>query len=202
MERYEPKHIFRWIDAFIAETTNPHHLAILRNYRRHGIFEVTGNWQWILTPEMTVDHPHYRINLGGDTLVLDGREAVGDFYEGLKQTGLMSTFGPIREQFLVGDWGLASHGLWGHQIPGAVAIEQGHTVDDPDAFYNVTVLQATVWHYTPDAKLIGEHIFEDTGSRTIEKLDPADVLTPAEAMEPIEKLLADELEREPLPIAR
>lgn len=200
MDRYDPKHIFRWIDAFIAQTTDPHHLAILKNYRRHGLFEVSGNWEWILTPEMTVEHPHYRINLGGDTLVLDGRQAVGEFYEGLKQTGLMSTFGPIREQFMVADWGLASHGLWGHQIPGSVAIEQGHEVDDPDAFYNVTVLQATIWHYTEDAKLIGEHIFEDPGSRKLEKLDPADVMTPEEAMAPILELLEEELAREPLPV--
>lgn len=201
MDRYDPKHIFKWIDAFIAQTTNPHHLAILRNYRRHGLFEVTGNWEWILTPEMTVEHPHYRVNLGGETLVLDGKDAVGEFYEGLKASGLMSTFGPIREQFMVADWGLASHGLWGHQIPGSVAIEQGHDVDDPDAFYSVTVLQATIWHYTPDAKLIGEHIFEDPGSRKIEKLDPADVLTPEEAMEPILKLLDEELAANPLQVA-
>ena len=29
----------------IAQTTNARHLAILRNYRRHAILEVTGNWQ-------------------------------------------------------------------------------------------------------------------------------------------------------------
>jgi hypothetical protein len=201
MERYDPHKWGSWIDDLMAQTTNPHHLAILKNYRRHGIFEVTGNWEWILAPDMTVDHPHYRFNVGGETQVLDGRDAVAELYDGLKQAGMMSTFGPIREEIMVADWGVAMHGLWGQQLRGTVALEQGFEIDDPDAFYNVNSWFAQIWRYNEDAKLIGEHVFEDIGSREIEKLDPADVMTAEEGMAPFLERLEEELAANPLPVA-
>jgi hypothetical protein len=192
-EMYDPGNLTRGIDAMIAQTTNARHLAILRNYRRHAILEVTGNWEQILTPEMTVTHPHYRITERGQTLVLDGIEQVSAFYATIAESGLAPLFGPIRERFMVGDWGLSSHGLWGHQLPGPVAVEQGIEVDDPDAFYYLTHWYASVWLYDEHCKLIGEHIFEDTGSRQSWKMDPADVISLDEAYARVQPYLDEEL---------
>ena len=192
-EMYDPRNLTRGIDAAIAATTDPRHLAILRNYRRHAILEVTGNWQRILTPEMTVAHPHYRITERGQTLVLDGIEAVSGFYAMIAESGLAPLFGPIAERFMVSDWGVSTHGLWGHQLPGPIAAEHGIEVDDPEAFYYLTHWNATVWLYDEDCKLLGEHIFEDTGSRQSWKMDPADVLSLEEAYARVQPYLDEEL---------
>jgi hypothetical protein len=37
------------------------------------------------------------------------------------------------------------------------------------------------WPYTQDGRLIGEHIYEASGSRRIYKMDPADVISPEQA---------------------
>ncbi|WP_405541191.1 hypothetical protein [Streptomyces phaeochromogenes] len=42
---------------------------------------------------------------------------------------------------------------------------------------------ASFWPYDADCRLIDEHIYEDTGSRRIEKTDPADVITTEKARE-------------------
>jgi hypothetical protein len=193
MEMYDPRNLTTGIDAFIAQVDNPRHLAILKNYRRHAIFEVSGNWELILTPEMTVDHPHYRITERGQTLVLDGRDAVAAFYQQVKESGLAPLFGPIHERFMISDWGLSSHGLWGHQLPGSVAAAQGEDVDDPESYYYLTKWYATVWLYNEDCKLIGEHIFEDTGSRQLQKMNPSDVIPVEEAYARVQPLLDEEL---------
>jgi hypothetical protein len=192
---YDPRNLTKAVDELIAETTDPRHLAILRNYRRHAILEVTGNWQQILTPDMTIAHPHYRLTERGQTLVLDGAEAVAGFYAMLASTGLAPLFGPIEERFMISDWGLSSHGLWGHQLPAAAAVEQGIEVDDPDAFYYLTHWYSTVWLYNEDCKLIGEHIFEDTGSREWWKMEPSDVMALEEAYALVQPLLDEELAR-------
>jgi hypothetical protein len=194
-DMYDPRNLTKGIDEAIAKTTDPRHLAILRNYRRHAIFEVTGNWKQILTPEMTVAHPHYRITERGQTLVLDGVDQVSGFYAMIAESGLAPLFGPISERFMVSDWGVSSHGLWGHQLPAAAAVEQGIDADDPDGFYYLTHWYSTVWLYDGDCKLLGEHIFEDTGTREWWKMDPADVITLEDAYARVQPFLDEELAR-------
>jgi len=40
---------------------------------------------------------------------------------------------------------------------------------------------ASFWPYSQDCRLIGEHVYEDTGSRVVHKLEPDQVVTPAQA---------------------
>ncbi|WP_157951499.1 hypothetical protein [Rhodococcus opacus] len=42
-ERYHPKFLTAGIDEALAKTTDPLHVKILKNFRRHYILEVTGN---------------------------------------------------------------------------------------------------------------------------------------------------------------
>src|ERR1044072_4284160 len=111
--KYHPSMAAAGIDKLLEPTTNPHHRAILENRRLHGLLEVTGNWEQILTPQMTVDHPHY-VHCDGDRVhVYDGRDAVAGFYRTLIDAGIAATLGPIDVQVMVSDWGLGMHGLWG-----------------------------------------------------------------------------------------
>jgi len=177
---FDVRNMTRTVDELLAATTSPRQRAILENFRRHAMLEVAGRWREILVPEMMVDHPVYRINEQGETLVLEGMQAVADFYQGLEEAGL-TVFGAIEEYMAVADWGLAIHSFFGHHIPGYVLQAQGEDIDDPDAYYQLTHWQASFWPYDEHCKLIGEHIYEDLGSRKITKMDPAEVITPEQA---------------------
>jgi hypothetical protein len=72
------------VDTAIAQLAeDDHRRAILENYRRHVYLEVSGRIDEILSPEMTVEHPRYRISWAGKVRVLDGIDAVRAFYEEL-----------------------------------------------------------------------------------------------------------------------
>ncbi len=53
------------VDDLIDTLENPRHRKILINYRRHGLLEVSGRYEELLAPNMTVPHPHYRLFEGG-----------------------------------------------------------------------------------------------------------------------------------------
>ena len=65
-------------------------------------------------------------------------------------------------------------------------------IDDPDATYVVKHVLAFHWPYDDRQRLIGEHVYEDTASRVVEKVAPEDVISPARARE----ILAPQLEQE------
>jgi hypothetical protein len=74
-------------DELLRTVENPRHRAILGNYRRHALLEVSGRYEEILTPAMTVAHPVYRLTEGPHTIVLDGHDQVREFYAGLVAAG-------------------------------------------------------------------------------------------------------------------
>jgi hypothetical protein len=191
VEIFDVRNVVTQPDALLAVTENPRHRAILLNFRRHALLEVSGRWKEILRPEMIVDDPYYRINENGKSVHLRGIADIGAFYAGLTEAGL-NVFGPIRENIAVADWGLAIESFFGNHVPGRVLRDQGEDIDDPDAYYQLTHYMASFWPYDADCRLAGEHIYEDTGSRRIEKMDPADVITPEQARRLLAPLLRDD----------
>jgi len=188
MDIFDVRNLVTEPDALLAVTENPRHRAILLNFRRHALLEVSGRWEEILRPEMIVDDPYYRINENGESVHLRGKADISAFYAGLTKAGL-NVFGPIRENIAVADWGLAIESFFGNHVPGRVLRDQGEDIDDPDGHYQLTHYMASFWPYDADCRLIGEHIYEDTGSRRIEKMDAADVITPQRARELLAPLL-------------
>ena len=189
MEMFDVRNVVKMPDALLEVTENPRHRAILLNFRRHALLEVSGLWEQIFEPGMMVEEPVYRLNENGNSLHLRGRAEVSAFYRGITDAGL-NVFGPISENIAVADWGLAIESHFGNYIPGSVLIEQGEDVDDPDAHYQLTHYMASFWPYDDDCRLKGEHIYEDTGSRKIVKVDPADVVSPAQARGALAPFLA------------
>lgn len=190
MQPFDVRDVVKVPGELLARTDNPRHRAILRNFRRHALLEVSGRWREILTPQMTVAVPVYRLNENGRSVHLTGVAAVGEFYRDIADQGL-NVFGPIEEQILVSDWGLAIESLFGNYLPGQVLAAQGEDIDDPLAYYQLTHYMASFWPYDEDCRLIGEHIYEDAASRVIHKLDPDQVVTPAQAAAILGPLLAD-----------
>ena len=176
------------IDRLLEVTENPRHRQILENYRRHALLEVSGRWPEILDPEMTVEHPVYRITEGGRTMLLDGREQVGEFYGGM--TEVAAHLMVLEDEYIaVADWGFASESIFNHQASGLFLIASGEEVDDPDGFYLLRHRLSMVWHYDDRARMIGEHVYEDATSREITKIAPEDVLTPQEAADMLAPLI-------------
>lgn len=176
------------VDRMLEVTDDPRHRQILENYRRHGLLEISGRWPEIFDPQMTVEHPVYRINEGGRSMVLDGREQVQEFYRGLSDAGACVMF-LEDEKIAVADWGFASESIFNQIAPGGFLIESGADVDDPEASYVIRRRIAMLWHYDDRARMIGEHVYEDATSREIIKLAPEHVITPAQVREALAPLI-------------
>lgn len=183
--------MFNSVDDMIRETPSPRHRAILLNYRRHGLLEVSQRWDELMAPTMMVEHPVYRMNEGGRSALLDGREQVAAFYQQLQDTGSIVLW-PAEQVVAVNDWGFASEALFNHFVPGSMLAED--EIDDPEATYLVKHRLAMVWHYDSDCRLIGEHVYEDGTTREVLKPEPHDVITPEMARE----LLSPIIENEPV----
>jgi hypothetical protein len=182
----------RAADQLLAEVKDDRHRAILANYRRHVLLELAGRWPEILRPEMTVPYPVYRMAVGGQTTVYSGNEEVAGFYRGLVDAGLTVSVA-VEEKLAVADWGLAFEACYEQILPGEVIAAQGFPVGSPDGTYRFTLVVAGIWSYDENAKLIGEHIYSDTGSAHIEPADPADIVTPERAAELVTPLLDQSL---------
>lgn len=148
---------------------------MLKNYRRHALLEVSGYWEDILVPEMTVDHPLYRLTERGKTFVCDGMDEVRAFYSDIVDRGA-NVFGALEEQVAVSDYGIFIEAVFA-----------------PEGTYQISHRFAAAWPYR-DGRLVGEFVYDDTGSWRFAEVEPSALMTPAEARQ----VLAPYLEQSPL----
>lgn len=187
--KFDVTHWPRNVERYLERTENPLHRAILKNYFRHLLLEVSGYWDQIIVPELTIDEPRYRVGDRGTMQVLTGRSAVEGFYRETFETKT-NVMGARTMNMCVEDFGVTTEAVWTHVVPGEFLND--HDVDaDPDAHYLMNHHIFQIFAYTQDAKLIGERIYDDAASYTYEKLAPQDVVTPELAR----KQLAPFLER-------
>ncbi len=170
-------------DEALLTTENPLHRHILENYRRHAILEVTGNWEQIFTPEMTVEHPIYYLNTGGQSRTLDGYEQVAGFYASLADSGT-SVIMLEDEQIAVADWGFASESAWSNYARGS-AVPDG----DPEKFYIVRKRLSMHWPYDQRGRMIGEHVYEHGALADIVEIPGSEFITLDEARQKLLPLL-------------
>jgi len=135
---------------------NPFHRAILKNYFRHLLLEISGYWDQILVPELTIDEPVYpnraprkndrahRPRRGGKLLphhLRNGQERHGCTADVHVRRRLRGCHGsPVAE--VLTDI-LARN-------------EQGVTEADPNAHYLLTHNIFQIFSYTRAAKLVGD----------------------------------------------
>ncbi|MFI6727335.1 hypothetical protein NRF20_03395 [Streptomyces sp. R-74717] len=176
------------VEKHLARTEKPLHRAILKNYLRHLLLEVSGYWDQILVPELTVDVPEYRVGDRGTVRVLSGKAAVEDFYRETYESR-SNVMGARTMNMCVEDFGVTTEAYWAHVVPGEFLDD--HDVDaDPDAHYLMNYNIFQVFAYTDEAKLIGERIYVDSASYRYEKLPPEDVVTPEQARRELAPLLS------------
>lgn len=167
----------RAADEALEVIENPLHRQILENYRRHAILETTANWREIFTPEMTVEHPIYRIHTAAETQIADGRDAVMAVYAGIEQAG--TTVMVLEdEQIAVADWGFASESIFNIYVPGR-SVPGG----DPEKFYISRTSLAMVWPYDNRGRMIGEHTYSAPGTSELREVPEEEFITLEEARE-------------------
>jgi hypothetical protein len=172
-------------------TTSPLQRAILLNWWRHVHLEGAGEFDMIVAPDMMVDHPVYRVTWGANPAVIEGKDGVLAFYRSVGEAVLWHS----DDRLAVGDWGVADEITFHQLARGADLQAIGYDVETSDDLYHVSSRQAFIWPYDERARLAGEHLYEDKTSLQVERVDPAEAITPARVREIHREQLA-ELEAE------
>ena len=176
------------VEKYLEKTEKPLHRAILKNYLRHLLLEISGYWDQIIVPELTIGHPVYRVGEFGAVQVLEGKAEVEEFYRTTYEAGV-NVMGARTMNMCVEDFGVTTEAYWTHVVPGRFL--EDHDIEaDPHAHYLMSYNIFQVFAYTTDALLIGERIYVDAASYSYEKLAPEDVVTPEQAREQLAPLLA------------
>jgi hypothetical protein len=163
----------------LEQTTKPLHRAILLNFWRHVHLEGAGEYDRILSPDMVVDKPVYRVTWGAKPGVIEGKDGVRAFYNSVGEAVLWHS----DDRLAVGDWGVCDE-ITFHQLAlGSNLRLVGYEVDHADRLYHVYSRQAFIWPYDERARLVGEHLYEDKTSLRIEEVDAAEAITPARVRE-------------------
>ncbi|TYK51053.1 hypothetical protein [Actinomadura decatromicini] len=191
MNVFDVRGITAGVDAALAAVDDPKHRHMLKNYRRHALLEVSGFWEDILIPAMVVDHPVYRLTERGKTLVCDGMAEVRKFYSEIVGGG-MNVFGALEEEVAVSDYGIFIEAVFAQVVRGDAAALAGEGAD-PDGTYQISHRFAATWPYR-DGRLVGEFIYDDTGSWRVDEVEHSALMSPADAR----KALAPYLEQSPL----
>ncbi len=182
MSKYEHEfvHMMDGVEKQIDSLENPHHRKILKNYRRHALLEVSGRYQEILSPDMTVEEPVYRLFENGQSIVLDGMQQVETFYQALAETDTLVMW-TGDSKFSVSDHGFSGETLFSQFVPGRIlgdgvfgAVHAGEAsadkdsagTIDPDGWYLVRRTLAFVWPYDETGRLVGEHVYETRPRRS------------------------------------
>ena len=87
------------------------------------------------------------------------------------------------DRLAVGDFGVCDEITFHQLARGADLRAVGYDVDDSDTLYHVASRQAFIWPYDDQARLVGEHLYEDKTSLTIEEVSPDEAITPARVRE-------------------
>ncbi|MBV9359660.1 MAG: hypothetical protein JO023_29470 [Chloroflexi bacterium] len=180
MAQYDVTRTNQAIERLLEVTTNPRHRFLLQSYYRHRYLEIAGRYEEIFAPEMTVEHPVYHFHAVGIDTTLEGTENVRNLYRQWAELG-QSIFYAENEQVAVADNYVASMGIVYQQIPGQVLAAAGKDVDR-QATYLYRTVEEMVWPYDDRGRMVGEDVWEPDPQRAeLIKLDPADVVTTAQA---------------------
>jgi hypothetical protein len=163
----------------LEETTNALHRAILLNFWRHVLLEGAGRYDELVSADMMVDEPVYRVTWGVNPGVITGKEGVLAFYRSVGEAVLFHS----DDRLSVADWGICDE-ITFHQLAGGRDLRAlGYDVEREDARYHVSSRQAFIWPYDRRARLAGEHLYEDKTSLQIEEVGPDEAIAPARAKE-------------------
>lgn len=169
------EHTLGPVDARIAATSNPRHLALLRNFRAHLVAELAGDTEAIMRTQCAEPLYHFYGSGSGD-FGPKGGEAVRGFYQNIFALGYNKLRYDI-DRFIVDDRALFHEGQMHIVFPGRALVAMGLPCEDPSASYVFSYRQAAIFHYDESGECTGEDTYSD-GPLTPERLRK---LTPEEA---------------------
>jgi hypothetical protein len=175
----------------VEQTSKPLHRAMLLNFWRHVHLEGMGEFEKIVAPDMMVDEPVYRVTWGANPAVITGKDGVVAFYNAVGDSVLWHS----DDRLAVADWGIADEITFHQLAKGADLRVVGYDVPDDDKLYHVSSRQSFIWPYDDQARLVGEHLYEDKTSLEVEEVSPDEAITPARVRE-IHRELLTKLEAE------
>jgi hypothetical protein len=175
----------------VERTSEPLHRAMLLNFWRHVHLEGAGEFEQIVAADMMVDHPVYRVTWGANPAVIEGKDGVLAFYNSVGDAVLWHS----DDRLSVADWGVCDEITFHQLARGEILRAVGYDVERDDALYHVSSRQAFIWPYDDQARLAGEHLYEDKTSLQVEEVDPSEAITPARVRE-IHRELLSRLEAE------
>jgi hypothetical protein len=198
------------IDKLLGTTHDPRHRFLLLAYYRHRYLEIAGRYEEIFAPDMTVEAPAYHVSLRSNKVKLEGKHQVKSLYRLWAETN-QCIFYAENEQLAVADNYVASTGTVYQQVSGKTlmfdramsylpgflsaplvrkALSMKNVTPDPDAYYLYANYIEMIWPYDDMGRLVGENVWEPEPEKAeIIKLDPADVLTVADAAERLNPLI-------------
>ena len=161
-------------DRLLPTLSDRRHIAMISNYRRHALLEVSGRYEEILTPQMTVEEPEYWSHTVGGSINFKGMKAIHSLYKFLVDEDICVQM-LTNERLMVNDWGFSSFSTFQTFYPARYAMTQGVPVGDLDAVYIQTCDKAMFWHYDERNLLQNEIVW--AGAPTYRKCPAAEVLT-------------------------
>jgi hypothetical protein len=179
-----------------ARNPDPHHRKILRNYLLHAMLELSGRYDEIFSPELTVAEPEYEYFQSGAKY--HGGDAVKGMYRGLTVNGATAIIAD-QQRVAVADWGFCTEQVSHYYLPPQLAEQRGLPVNSERDFFVEHRPLVMVWLYDAQARLMGERIYHAATS-TYSRLRPEQFLTTedvAQALAPLIPLAEAEFRANP-----
>lgn len=177
MSKIDPYRSWLPLEARAAAETNPRHKQLLLEVRDHMEHEIKGALEPLMAT-LTAE-PVYHF-WGNEPSVLNGRDAVREFYQGMITMGSQQ-FEVVVDRIVVDDGAVVTEGQVKQVYKGAALKAMGmDTVGDApvadDDLFMTTAQLITVWPADAGGKLVGEDIyFGHDPFRKVERIGPDDL---------------------------
>ena len=190
------------VEQLAAATASPRQRYLLLAFLRHLYLEMSGRYDDVLSDDMMVENPVYNLHALGFNTTITGKENVRSLYKFWADTNQTVFYGE-NVQAAVADGYIAltvqaHQQVWGGSILSSKALAllpkglsselllkllsaKGMTAE-PNQMYLYSNFEESIWPYDDRGRLLREDVLEPLPQNAqITKLDPADVLTTAQA---------------------
>jgi hypothetical protein len=147
----------RLIEQRIAKTTNPRHLLMLNRLLQHATGEATLDLDLVMST-LTADPRYIAWGAPADMSPV-GRQAVQTFYEETIVNGGQFYLEFDMDRIVVDDDTIVTEGNYRSVYYGADAARRGFPVDDPEAFYLLSLRMLIVWPFDAEGFIKGEETY-------------------------------------------
>ena len=190
------------VEQLVTVTSSPRQRYLLLAFLRHLYLEMSGQYDDVLSDDMMVETPVYNLHALGFNTTITGKENVRSLYKFWADTNQTVFYGE-NVQAAVADGYIAltvqaHQQVWGGSILSSKALgllPKGLSSElllkllsakgleaKPDQMYLYSNFEESIWPYDDRGRLLREDVLEPLPQNAqIAHLDPADVLTTAQA---------------------